>query len=770
MTIRKKLITIQLLTVFVVLVLGSAVFVFNEFQACRSTQVNKVTSTALLIGENSISTLVFLDEQAAEQVLVTLHVEPQIVNACIYDAEGRIFATYNRPGNQAFRFPPIGDGHLFADEFLELFQPILRNQKRIGTVFLRSDQSQLNEKITEFIKQVLIVLVIGMALSTLLSVLLQRAISKPILDLVTVTRRVSDTADYSQRVEGGSTDELGVLSSAYNEMLDLIQKRDASLQVARETLEQRVTERTLELQNAKDQLEQALASEHKTRTLAEEANQAKSDFLANMSHELRTPMNAIIGYSEMLLEDAEELRGSEAVHDLERIHTAGKHLLGLISGVLDLSKIETGKMELHLEKFDPNDTINEVVETIRPLVAQNHNALNVETDSTGDMCSDQTKLRQILFNLLSNACKFTENGEISIRASREKEHGIDWIEFVITDSGIGIEEKQMEKLFDPFTQADTSTTRRYGGTGLGLTISRRFSRLMGGDIYATSTKGQGTSFRVRIPADPRDLDPSDNDSEEILAANQTGGKPVLLVIDDDPDARELLVRFMSREGFRVEAASGGYPGLELARDLKPVAIILDVIMPDLDGWSVLSMLKADPDLADIPVIMLSMVEDRSRGFALGASEYMTKPIERERLVSVIRRFSRQQQCSILVVEDDSSTRNLLSRTLESEAWTVEEAGNGREALQLMSEKTPDLILLDLMMPYMDGFEFVEILRKEERWRNIPVVVVTAKDLDTDEQRRLNGDVEQVLQKGAYQRDDLLKEVQALVLARVGERR
>ncbi|MEW6365604.1 MAG: response regulator [Acidobacteriota bacterium] len=502
---------------------------------------------------------------------------------------------------------------------------------------------------------------------------------------------------------------------------------------------------------------------------AETANRAKSTFLANMSHELRTPLNAVIGYSEMLEDEVRDAGMEDLIPDLEKINSAGKHLLALINDILDLSKIEAGKMELYAESFDAGILIRDVVNTVQPLVQKNANALRLVSETEmGDMYSDLTKVRQTLFNLLSNACKFTHNGLITVTARREKKGNADWVVFGVSDSGIGMTPEQMGKLFQTFTQAESSTTRKYGGTGLGLAITRRFCQLMGGDISVESEIGKGSTFTVRLPARVgREVaEPSVAEPEAVTPVAEVAA-PIsrVLVIDDDPTVRDLLRRFLTKEGFRVECAASGPEGLRLAQEHHPDAITLDVMMPGMDGWAVLTALKAVPDLAEIPVVMLTIVDDRSLGFALGASDYLTKPIDRERLVSVLKRYAaRHHEGIVLVVEDDANTREMLRRLLQKEGWKVAEAENGRVALDRVAECTPALILLDLMMPEMDGFEFVAEMRKREDWRSIPVVVVTAKDLTLDDILRLNGYVQKILQKGAYTRDQLLDEVRDLVAA------
>jgi signal transduction histidine kinase/DNA-binding response OmpR family regulator len=501
-------------------------------------------------------------------------------------------------------------------------------------------------------------------------------------------------------------------------------------------------------------------SQSKSEQLAE-ASKLKSQFLANMSHELRTPLNAIIGLTEMLHEDAQDLKRAEELEPLERVLRAAHHLLELINDILDLSKIEAGRMDIHVETFALTPLVEEVVATIAPAAAKNGNQLSVRCPATvGEMHADQTRIRQALLNLVSNANKFTEHGLVTVEVARVNTRGIDEITMAISDTGIGMSPEQVGRLFQEFVQADPSTTRKYGGTGLGLSISRRFCQMMGGDITVESQLGKGSIFTIRLPARIDSTQPEP--LMRRVRPEQLAMKPVtgslILVIDDDQVVCDLMARYLEREGFVVRTASGGREGLALAHELHPAAITLDIHMPDLDGWTVLAAIKGDPKLADIPVVMVTVEDNRSRGYSLGVTEYMTKPIDRERLIGLLQNISRQVARKILLVDDDEIMRESVRRVLEQEKWNVAGASNGRIALEQLASSCPDVIVLDLMMPEMDGFEFLMEIRQHPEWRDIPILVMTAKDLSPEDHQRLNGYVERVMQKNASELDELLREL------------
>jgi PAS domain S-box-containing protein len=497
------------------------------------------------------------------------------------------------------------------------------------------------------------------------------------------------------------------------------------------------------------------------RDRAVEATRAKSDFLANMSHELRTPLNAIIGYSEMLVEDAADTAPA-MLRDLGKIGDAGRHLLQLINDILDLSKIEAGRMELSPEWIDVGLLARGVAETVGPLAEKHGNSVQVDVpDDAGRIWADVTRMRQVLLNLLSNAAKFTERGAIRLTARRETGMGAPWLVFEVSDTGIGIAPGKLERVFGEFEQGDASTTRKYGGTGLGLAITRRLCRMMGGDVTVRSVVGEGSTFTVRVPV--RTSGGIERKPTPSMALYEgEPGAPLVLVIDDDPDARDLLARTLSRGGYRVELASDGKVGIELCRRLSPVAVTLDVLMPGMDGWQVLSQMKADPQLSRVPVVLVSMVEDRSMGFALGATQYLTKPVDRDLLLATLEPYRAGSPGRALVVEDDAALRELVSRTLEKAGWEVRTASNGQEGLAEVEMGRPDLVLLDLMMPVMDGFEFLARLRQDERHADLPVIVVTARDLSPDERHRLHTQAQRVLQKAVTSQDELLRQVASTV--------
>ena len=635
-----------------------------------------------------------------------------------------------------------GDGGLLSIQakLLPERQAVVDNQTALQTigVAMRSQVANLSERAereatdtaalsTRAIDQSRLWLILIAAASLLVAALIIwlfafRNVLRRLTALVTSMLAIA-RGELAAPISAGGPDELGDMSRA--------------LAVFRDNAR--------EIRAAHEEAERARAE-------AEAASRTKSVFLANMSHELRTPLNAIIGYSEILVEDAVDRGDTTSVGDLQKIQGAGKHLLELINGILDLSKIEAGRMDVYLEQIYLAKLVEDVRTIVEPLVKKNGNALLIRCPpDIGSMRTDLTKLKQSLINLLSNAAKFTQNGTVTLSVSREQaSEGPARFIFHVSDTGIGMNEEQLGRLFQAFTQADSSTTRHYGGTGLGLTITRHFASMLGGTIQVTSKPGEGSSFIMTLPDQPIAASAAAAPAMPVATAEEGGSGLTVLVVDDDPAVHDLLTATLSKENYRLLHARDGAEALEILRKTPPDIVTLDVMMPKVDGWSVLGMMKSDPALHHIPVIMVTIVDDRNLGYSLGASEFMTKPIDRARLLALVRRFAgHEPQARVLIVDDDPEVRDIVCTTLESSGLKTFQAANGRAAIEwLESHPPPSLILLDLLMPEMDGLEFLNRIQDQGKLVDVPIVVLTAKELSAQERAFLAERTLLILSKGA----------------------
>jgi PAS domain S-box-containing protein len=511
------------------------------------------------------------------------------------------------------------------------------------------------------------------------------------------------------------------------------------------------------------------------RDRALEASRTKSTFVANMSHELRTPLNAIIGYSEMLQEDAALLGLDNFGGDLQKIYRSGKHLLDLINDILDMTKIEAGKLEIYYDDFDVPMLIWEAGQTIQPLLLKNNNHLEIECDrQLGGIRADMTRLRQVLLNVLSNACKFTKSGVIKVQVNRQNSALGESFCFTISDTGIGISPENLQKLFQPFNQADSSTTRLYGGTGLGLAISHRLCQMMSGDITVISDLGIGSTFTICLPVDCESASKNPRKQAQNSASNLSASpkhrsretdnpqqnKPSVLVIAGDSMLHQSTHSYFNHLGVSLYSSSNAEDGMQLVYQILPDAIILDMQTPSMIGWEVLKELKSQPLTSGIPIILLTLNDENHDNYEAGANDYLFKPIDRDRLITIVEKYRAEQrsELSVLVIEDDLNTRAMLKRMLEKENCIVSEAQDGYAALEVMTQNIPQLILLDLMMPNVDGFEFMHLLRLRQDTPSIPIIIITAKDLTNEDNTRLSGSVQKILQKPNYSYPQLLEEI------------
>ncbi len=767
LSFRWQLILFILLTCGVTLSLAFVGFYLYDVRQFNNEVQARLENTQSLMLENLVP-LLEQNPKAADLPLKTLGVDGQIAAAAVYSADSKILARYVRAGLTEV-IPPLPRITRFLDisDRGVLWTPIGSATHPLGTLYLKAELSEADHnRLSNLLRGSAIVFLVSALLAAAMAWRFQGRITEPITELARVSTSVQRTRDYNSRVQTGAGGEVGQLIESFNAMLDTIQSNTSELERARIAAE----DAHEKIVQARDQLEEANRTlearvDDRTRLLAkavkdaEDASKAKSSFLAKMSHELRTPLNAIIGYSEIMKEDATDDGDTGRAEDLDKVLNAARHLLGLINDVLDISKIEAGKMELFLETFDLTKLINEVIATATPLVSKKGNALAVDCPADiGAMHADATKLRQMLLNLLSNASKFTEKGTVTLKAARIIEDEADFMELSVTDTGIGMNPEQLSRLFQAFSQADASTTSKYGGTGLGLAISKQFAQMMQGNITVTSTPGVGSIFTIRMPTKVLTNQPKVvNQAASKLTRSPfpSQSRPKLLVIDEDKDIRSVVTEVLSTSGYDVVEAASGQQGLDHVSRFIPQLILLDIMMAGNDGWSVLTKLQDNPKLADVPVIVLSAAGDVEMAMSLGAASVLVKPVDAGRLTAEIAiHLSPLPKCYVLHIDDDGDSRNLITRHLEREGWPSRAAISGKAALRLIKKCLPAMIVLDLKMPGMSGLEFLEELTKNSAWTKIPVVVVTSMDITQEMRDILTPRTLGILRKGQFTREQL----------------
>jgi signal transduction histidine kinase/DNA-binding response OmpR family regulator len=764
-SISKKLTWMNMLVSAAALLLACGGFCAYDLYSFRDALVRNVSMQAQIIGDNTTSALLFDDPHSAEKTLSALNANRHLVYAQIYAHDGQPFAAYWRDrAGQTLSLPVIPSGqtqnYWFKNGQLGLARSIIFEGRATGIVFISSDLGAMNDRLKSYTVIIVVVFLASLVVALLISRISQRVISEPVMQLAQTVRIVSHDKNYSIRAATNrNRDEVSTLIESVNEMLEQIQQRDGALQRAHNELEQRVRERTTQLAVANKELD--LRNRE-----VERATQMKSKFLASMSHELRTPLNAIVGFSDLLAEGTPGQLNEKQKRFVNHIKQGSTHLLQLINDILDLSKIEAGQLELRSEEFLVKDALPEVLSTIHPLAMAKNIRLEQKVESKSLVTADRVRFKQILYNLLSNAVKFTpKDGLISI----ECVDVWDFVRVSVADTGIGIRPEDQKVVFEEFRQIEGSADRAQEGTGLGLAITKRLVEQQGGQISVESELGKGSRFTFTLLAvqPTSKVGPFVEPATSSIVTPSSRLTPLVLIVDNEAPARELLASYLEPE-YRVVMAESGAEAVKKAQQLRPDAITLDVLMPGGNGFETLASLQKNSDTASIPVIILSIVDQKQVGFALGAADYLIKPVRKPALLEAIRRHVpslADEDSSILLVDDDPKALELLQETLRSAGYETQAVRSGTRALEVLANKVVGAILLDLLMPGMDGFQVIRHVRQEPAFRELPILVMTAKNLSQDEIAFLNRETQGLLQKNGSWKEQLIAEVGRVVRGR-----
>ncbi len=758
-SISKKLTWMNMLVSGAALLLACAAFFAYDLYTFRVGIVGNLSTEAQILGSNTVSALVFNDPRTAGNTLSALNASPHIIYAAIYTPAGQTFAGYWRDGSgRDLPLPALPAGqtqaHWFAHGQMVLVQAIIFQGKLTGFVYILSDLRALDDRLKSYASIAAAVLLISLVVALLISRVAQRVISEPVVRLAQTVRIVSHEKNYSIRaVATGNRDEVSTLIESVNEMLEQIQQRDSALLRARDELERRVEERTTQLAVANRELD--LRNRE-----VERATNLKSKFLASMSHELRTPLNAIVGFSDLLAEQTAGQLNDKQKRFVHHIKQGSSHLLQLINDILDLSKIEAGQLELRCEGFQISEALPEVLSTIRPLAMAKQITVEHKLESDLPVYADRVRFKQILYNLLSNAVKFTpKDGRIDIDCYEDG----DAVRISVADTGIGIRAQDQKLVFEEFRQVEGGSANTQQGTGLGLAITKRLVEQQGGKISLESELDKGSRFTVTLPLGSDTYKRPQRAKVSAPTAPPVSGartNPLILVVDDELPARELLTSYLA-PAYRLATAESGTEALEKAKQLQPDAIILDVLMASGNGFESLVALRKQPETASVPIIILSVVDQKQVGFALGATDYLVKPIRKTLLLDTICKYvprPMDDDSAILLVDDDVRTLELLTETLQSVGYETQSVQTGARALEVLSSKLVGAVLLDLLMPGMDGFQVIRHIREQEALRDLPIFVMTGKNLTPEEIALLGSETQALFPKNGLWQQQLIAEI------------